>query len=233
MNRRSGTAYELRIAHTAIVFIGLCALGAAYAHAAPNSDDSPSYGVGLRARYVSVPSWTLGLFTTHNVPLSTFGHFGVEVFRRHGKTDLVGALSYQNMSPPDGNWLGIGHQAAVDTNFVQFKGLAIYNVDIAFLSREMFNEWIGMHYGAGLGIGIVAGDIVRTIYACNESDFNRCRPPTPLNTLAETSVPPVVPIVNVVLGVDFRVPSIDRWEAKIEAGFYDAFFLGLGVGYRL
>jgi len=36
-----------------------------------------------------------------------------------------------------------------------------------------------------------------------------------------------------VVGIDFRVPTIDAWEVKIEAGFYDAFFLGLGVGYRL
>ena len=91
---------------------------------------------------------------------------------------------------------------------------------------------VGMHYGAGLGLGIVAGDVMRTVYPCNQSDFNRCRPPLPLNTRAESSIPPVVPIVTVVLGVDFRVPSIEGWEAKLEAGFYDAFFLGLGLVYR-
>ena len=74
---------------------------------------------------------------------------------------------------------------------------------------------------------------MRTVYSCNQSDFNQCRPPAMLNTRAETQVPPVVPIVNVVVGIDFRVPTIDAWEAKIEAGFYDAFFLGLGLGYRL
>ena len=246
MSDSGGSAGRRRLTRAAVVVTTLWALGAARAMAAPAEPVEPanpanpapgdgglSYGVALRARYVSVPSWALALFTTHNVPLSTFGHFGVEVFRRRGKTDLVGALSYQNMSPPDGNWLGIGNSAATDTNFVQFKGLAIYNLDVAFISRETFNDWVGMHYGAGLGIGIVAGDLVRTIYSCNQSDFNRCRPPIVLNTRPEGKVPPVVPIVNVVLGVDFRVPSIDRWEAKIEAGFYDAFFLGLGIGYRL
>ena len=50
---------------------------------------------------------------------------------------------------------------------------------------------------------------------------------------AETNVPPAVPIVNVVnvvVGVDFRVPTIDGWEAKIEAGFFDAFLPGAGRG---
>jgi len=41
----------------------------------------------------------------------------------------------------------------------------------------------------------------------------------------------VVPILNAVLGVDFRVPTLRGWEARIEGGFYDAFFLGGGVGY--
>jgi hypothetical protein len=44
-------------------------------------------------------------------------------------------------------------------------------------------------------------------------------------------VPPAVPIFNVQLGLDFRVPTIRGWEARIEGGFYDAFFLGGGVGY--
>jgi len=41
----------------------------------------------------------------------------------------------------------------------------------------------------------------------------------------------LIPVVNVVVGVDFRVPSIRGWEATIEGGFYDAFFLGGSVGY--
>jgi hypothetical protein len=45
------------------------------------------------------------------------------------------------------------------------------------------------------------------------------------------NVPPAVPIVNVVVGVDFRLPQVRGWEAKIEGGFYDAFFLGGAVGY--
>ncbi len=44
-------------------------------------------------------------------------------------------------------------------------------------------------------------------------------------------MPPALPIVNVLIGVDFRLPHVRGWEAKLEGGFYDAFFLGGGVGY--
>ena len=34
-----------------------------------------------------------------------------------------------------------------------------------------------------------------------------------------------------VIGIDFRLPQVRGWEAKIEGGFYNAFFLGGGVAY--
>jgi hypothetical protein len=216
----------------------------------PKAASDVAYGVGLRGRWVSVPSWMLGVFTKHNVPLSTFGHVGIEGFRRHGNFDVVISFSYQNMSPGDGNWLGIGKDATVDTNYVQFRGLAIYTADVSFVWHAMLNQWMGVHYGAGLGVGVVSGHVLRTVSAgCTESnvgDLSQCHPVgvtcangscTPDAALqadgrfADSNVPSVVPIVNVVLGVDFRLPNVKGWEAKIEGGFYDAFFAGLGVGY--
>ena len=55
--------------------------------------------------------------------------------------------------------------------------------------------------------------------------------PTDPHRFADPNVPPVLPILNMVIGIDFRLPQLRGWEAKIEGGFYDAFFLGGGVGY--
>jgi hypothetical protein len=218
-----------------------------------------SYGVAARLRWVSVPGWMLNLFTKKNVPLSSWGT-GISFFRRKANFDLVVSASYQNMSPPDGNWLGKGHNAAVDTDYVQFNGLALWGIDVSFVWHTMFNEWFGMHYGAGIGVGIVAGDILRTSNssACtdqNAGDISVCNPagstyvpgsglrlspssltpgpddPSNPHRFADPNVPPVLPIVNIVIGFDFRLPQVRGWEATIEGGFYDAFFLGGGVGY--
>ena len=64
------------------------------------------YGLGLRARWVSVPSWMLGLFTKQNKALSSYT-LGLEGFRLfHGDfPDFVLGLAWQSLSPPDGNWL--------------------------------------------------------------------------------------------------------------------------------
>jgi hypothetical protein len=219
-----------------------------------------SYGSGARLRWVTVPAWMLNLFTKKNVPLSSWGT-GISVFRRKGNFDLVGSFNYQNMSPSDGNWLGKNQNAVVDTDLVQFRGLALYSVDISFIWHQMFTDWIGIHYGAGVGVGIVAGEILRTsddsslCTADNASDLSQCHPahvactgstcsepqlqglgpgmdsPTTPHRFSDPNVPPIVPIVNVVIGVDFRLPRVRGWEATIEGGFYDAFFLGGAVGY--
>jgi hypothetical protein len=208
---------------------------------------APVYGVGVRARWVTVPHWFLSLFTKHNVPLSTFGHFGIEGFRRQGNFEISLAFSHQDMSPPDGNWLGSGHDPMIDTRFLQFRGVALYTADIAFLWHDVLTSWFGLHAGAGLGAGFVTGKLYPNVsQGCTNSNLDnleQCHPPglTCANGVCTTGpafvqashsdILPVIPIVNLVFGVDFRLPNVNGWEAKLEAGFYDAFFAGFGVGY--
>jgi hypothetical protein len=209
-----------------------------------------SYGVAARLRWVSVPGWLLNAFTKKNMPLSSWGT-GIELFRRKANFEVVVSFSYQSLSASDGNWLGSGNNAATDTNFVQFQHLALYGIDAAFIWRAAFNKWLGVHYGAGFGIGIVGGHILRTIdnsgdcTDANAGDPTQCHPANVTCTASScndaqlqaagrfvsSDVPPVLPIINVVLGLDFRVPKVRGWEAKIEGGFYDAFYLGGGIGY--
>jgi len=206
-----------------------------------------SYGVAARLRWVTVPGWLLNLFTKKNVPLSSWGT-GIEFFRRKANFDFVLSLGYQNMSPSDGNWLGSGNKAASETNFVQFQSLALYSIDAAFVWHTAFNDWIGMHYGAGFGLGIVGGKIVRTIddnglcTEANAGDLSQCHPAACTATSCtaaqvqgsphpSSDVPPAIPIINAVLGLDFRLPKVRGWEARLEGGFFDAFYLGGGVGY--
>jgi hypothetical protein len=217
-----------------------------------------SFGAGFRFRGVSVPSWLLDLFTKENVPLTSYA-WAVEGFWRLESFDLVLGLGYQNMSPKDGNWLGRGKQAAVDTDFVQFRGLGFISADVAIVWRTMFSDWFGLHYGAGFGLGIVRGKMLRTSSAgCTESntgDLTQCHPAGVTCTSAgcneaqlknteggvdevatphrfvDPDVPGAIPIVNVVVGATFRIPQFKGLEAKLEAGFYDAFFAGMGVGY--
>lgn len=194
-----------------------------------------SYGVAARLVWVSVPGWLLNQFTKHNVPLSSWGT-GIQAFRRKGNFDIALSFNYQNMSPADGNWLGSNANATTDVSFLHFNSFALYGFDASFIWHAFFTDWFGMHYGAGVGVGILGGDIQRTknqnmdCTDANVGDPTQCTP-TPSTKAPLQDVPAAVPILNAVLGVDFRVPTLRGWEARLEGGFYDAFFLGGGVGY--
>jgi len=247
--------------------------GAGSAHAqdvqaidAAAAPPTAQFGFAVRSRYVSVPAWFLGLFTKENTTLSSFGHFGAEFLHRKGNRDIAVGVSWQNMSPPDGNWLGTGKQGYKDVDYVQFKDLQMWGIDATFIWHNNFNEYIGVHYGAGLGLGILTGKILRTSAGtgttannpcvdnpgneklcypvtcpsgpCTESELqktesnpNRDQAGAP-HRFPETSVPGAIPILNFLAGVDLRIPDVPGLEFRLpEVGFYNAFYIGMGVNY--
>jgi hypothetical protein len=249
------------------------------AGAAPAAEETPAvaaaatskmveaghFGVGARWRWVTVPGWFLGLFAQKNSPLSTFNCFAVEGFwRKRDKEDrnrtweIVVSAGYQNMTPPDGIWLGKGKDINMDADLVQAKGFGLITFDASYVLRQYFSPYFGIHYGAGLGLGIVRGKILRTS-ATNDPATGKvevvvpgvCGGPNPSCTEAqiaategikdngpiaphryqETSVPSAIPILNLLFGLDFPIPDAKGLEFRIEGGFYDAFFVGLTGGY--
>ena len=223
--------------------------------------DAPHFGGAFRSRWVSVPHWVLSSFTQASQSVSSYS-VAIEAYRRKRDEDNPNrfwevslAVGYQSMSAPDGNWLGKGHDASLDTDWVQFKNFGFWTVDLSFLSRQYFNDVFGIHYGAGLGLAIIQGDVLRTkSYNCTDQTLSECRPivctggvctetelkgtegsgrisPTTPHRYREGSVPGAIPILNLVFGFDFRIPQVKGLEFRIDAGFFDALFLGGGVGY--
>lgn len=226
--------------------------------AAPPPAYGQQFGLAMRGRYVTVPSWFLGLFSKENSPLHTAG-FILEGFRRKDNFDIAVGLGYQNMSPADGNWLGRGKNPAVDTDFVQVKGMSLISLDVNFTWNAWVNEYLGFYYGAGLGLGILTGKVLRTSAAgCNSTnvgDETQCKPivcqgstcteaelaaseggrdngPDAPHRFKEGSIPGALPIVNLMAGVNLRFPEVRGLELRlIEGGFHNAFFLGSSVAY--
>lgn len=232
----------------------------ATAAAATFNPDIARYGVAVRMpRWVSVPSWFLGLFTEENVPLSTFAAFGAEFIRRKGDLDIVVGVHYQKMGPADGNWLGKGKDPGLETDFVQFRNFGLLGVDASFIWRQQFNRYFGVHYGAGLGLALVQGKMLRISNAStctreNAGDERACRPiicpadgctesvlrmsegdidngPANPHRFQDQNVPGAIPIINMLAGMSVRFPELRGFEARLEGGFYNAFFVGMGLAY--
>jgi hypothetical protein len=244
--------------------------GVAAATAAPRDLSAPIYGVAARWRYIMVPGWFLGFFSQKNVPLYTAASFGLEGFRRKLDKDdpnrsweLTVGVGYQNMSPSDGYWLGKGKDKTQDTDLVQARDLSLITMDAAFVSRQYFNRYFGIHYGAGLGLGVVRGKLLRTSAQynngqyqvvnrngqvmcdtsakCNETLLNQSSTsgvdggPSDPHRFQETNVPGALPIINLLLGIDVRapLPNGQALEFRLEGGFFDAFFIGTTVAYQI
>jgi hypothetical protein len=226
------------------------------AHAEPaHAEPATSWGSSGSARFISIPSWLLSAFTKQNVPLSSYG-VGVAVFRRQANRDLAVNLSYQAMGPADGNWLGRGHAANIDTDLVQFRSFGVVGLDFSSLWRIPLHPDVDFHYGGGLGVGLVTGRLLRVsadgCTEANAADPRLCKPrycpaqgpcpeslharsegppdggPTDPHRYPDGHVPPVVPVLSALVGFDFHLPAVPGLEVRLDGGFYDALFVGLG-----
>jgi hypothetical protein len=223
-------------------------------------EESPhavSYSAGFRVRYISVPGWLLGAFTQNNMPLNSASIAG-EFIRRKSNLDIVGSMDLSFMSPSDGNWLGNNHPAATDTDYVQFDGFKVLSFDATFIWHHALAEKWQLEYGAGVGLGIVMGRILRTSdyggsCATDPGNVQTCHPilcangpcteaqlaasmtgapdgPASPHRFEDSNVPPVIPIVNLLAGIVYQVQ--ERTRMRLEAGFRNAFFLGLASEYQ-
>jgi len=218
------------------------------------------YGLGARFRVTSVPKWLLGLFLDESVPLTSFTT-GLEFFRRSGNFDLVLGVAYQNLSPKDGNWLGSGNDPSTETDYIQFRDLASWSADAAFILHTEFSEYVGMHYGGGVGIGIFTGKMLRTSNGSagcqnDAGSVVNCHPivcatgpctegqlkateggsdsPASPSRFSDNHVPTVYPIVNLITGLDVRLPSVPGLAFKLDLGYFlPYFFVGAGVAYQI
>ncbi len=232
-----------------------------------------SYGAGFSFRGIFIPTWFLNLFLDASTSLNSVA-LGGEFIRRKGNFDLVASVNLGFYSPSDGNYLGNGKKPEIDTDYVQFRGLNLLSFEAAFVGHQEILPWLSMVYGAGLGLGIVLGNIYRisnyenNCHGDNVSDLGTCNPLNPTsanyaNELAqwkdnpdgwiadrsqtcklaadgkdtprepclyrEDDVWPVVPMVHLLIGLDFKIS--EQFSVRVDGGFHNAFYFGTAGHY--
>jgi len=146
-----------------------------------------SLGAGMHIRGLFVPTWFLHMFLDASTPLNSVA-LGGEFIRRKGNFDIVASMNFGFYSPRDGNYLGNSKTPEVDTDYIQFRNLNLLAFDVAFIGHHYFLPWLSLVYGAGLGFGVVLGDIYRisnytnNCHSDNIGEFNTCNPVSPKDT---------------------------------------------------
>ena len=85
------------------------------------------------------------------VDLRALRHRGISPARK--LPDDGGASATRTCRRPTATGSGPGTTPDIDTRFLQFRGLSLYTLDLAFTWQGMLTSWFGLHAGAGLGLG--------------------------------------------------------------------------------
>ncbi|MDB4970682.1 MAG: hypothetical protein JWN44_6371 [Myxococcales bacterium] len=140
------------------------------------------YQLGARVRGIFATHAMLSPYLAANTGTSMESvSVGIELIYRKPKYDIVTSLDFSFLDVHDGNYLGAGHDASLDTHYVQFRNLGFLSADVSLIGHHKFLPWLELRYGGGLGIGWVAGDVLLTnngpqCTAANASDTKACYP---------------------------------------------------------
>jgi hypothetical protein len=194
------------------------------------------WGIGARSYYTFLPAGVIELFVEHATSMNS-ASFAGSVIRRKGNFDIQFSVEYGIYSPENGLYQEKGEDPSmVDMypDLVEFDNLGMVSLDASFIWHTDLTDFMQFRYGAGVGVGVKIGSFTQRDTTCDSSttiddldDPNAC-PAT--GQLEEGDVPPVLPVVNLLLGFRFKI--VDQLSLNIEAGWrFPAFFAGGGIGY--
>ena len=200
--------------------------------AAVSAPTRVQWGVGLRTRFVSIPKGLIELFVEQAPSgVSSFG-IGLEGIRRRGNFEITVGVEFESLETDEGVYIENGDMIPADeVDLVEFDNFSWVTADVSFVWHKPVGEKFAFRYGAGLGLGIVLGKVLQTDYQCSGGSVDTClEKPMAENVRKESSsVPPVVPVINVIVGAQIR--PIKNLAINLEGGLRTALYLGATTSY--
>jgi hypothetical protein len=226
----------------------------------PNLNLPQKYALGARVRFIFVPNSFFAPYLAASTQMNS-ASVGLEFIYRKRTYDVVTSLDFSYLNVDDGNWLAKDHDPSLDSHYVQFKNLSFLSADVSIIGHHTWEKipWFELRYGAGVGLGVVLGDVqlINNFTGCtnaNVSDIRACHPQgvdltapnyeeqlrrtestpgvdTAMNPKRHSSEDkwPVAPVLNILIGAKFKVHQ--HVSLQVELGFRNAMFLGAGLHY--
>jgi len=225
------------------------AIQQASAHSPHEEENKPYYFLGARFRLLWVPSFLVNLFAD----VEDWGGAinpgaGLEFTYRKNTFDIVTSLWWQGFSTGGPGFMkGQGDQRT-EMEEINSKLNAFY-LSADFLWSHPFNDVLAFTYGAGIGVGIVTGSLVRTEAYFQGGNWHPCtsagsgegdNPQYCEATGGQYGVdendsggdvPPVVPWIALDLGL--RIKPHRNFMMRVDLGVGLGFFLGVSGNYGL
>ena len=207
------------------------------------------YGVGVRLRSVFVPKPILELFVTRAAGGAQNYGIGLDLSRRRGTTELQLGFEYEHINVGQGVWINSGDNVAMgdeadyvlgpDSTSGSGKQFGWFTVEFSFLNHAEITPWMSFRYGAGLGLGILIGELDHYNIICAAGATNAAPEPGCVAprfggtgmytegqaTLVKYDLPPVFPVVNAIVGLQFK--PMDKMTINLEGGIRTMPFFGV------
>jgi hypothetical protein len=188
-------------------------------------------GIGLRLRNVRIPKGMLEWFV-EEVPggVSNIG-IGAELSRRKGDFEVQFGLEYEKLTVTPGIWVEKDKPLPGATaDDVRDDGFGWVTAELTFMYHTPIVPQLAVRYGGGAGLGILMGSVRRTDQVCLTSSTDSCvDDPTGENQDTPYSTPPVMLVVNAIIGLQVR-PTNEIF-INVETGVRTVPFFGVTAGY--
>ncbi len=193
--------------------------------------DEARYGLGVRLRYVHIPTAGLELFAEDTPGGDSHPGFGVELTREQGSVAITLGVEYETIAPKDGIYLGKGGRIPEDTvDYIEYEDFDWISADLSIIWQpRIIGDVVSLRFGGGLGLGYLTGEMLRTDYVCTGTEIESCSrdPQGELDRTPDSDVPPVVPILNLLAGL--KIQPFKNLAIHLEGGIRTIPFAGTTV----
>lgn len=220
----------------ALLIVALAGASAGAAHADPAtsqpSDDEIQWGFGAQARRLFAPVTIQKMFIDGTPGYTYQNGVAFEFARRVKDFEFDIGVGYDKLDGKDGYYVEKGGDPTMSGNvdYVHFDHLRWYTVEFTFIAHARLHKLLELRYGAGLGAGIIRGQVLESDAICaNPMDIQgSCiLDPTGTKMNQPANIPPVLPVVNALIG--FELIPVRFLHLHIDAGLHTAPYVSVGA----
>lgn len=204
---------------------------AALADEDADENDRVEWGIGAQVRRSHMFLRLQKFFVGDSPGPATQDGAGLAFTRRVKQVEIVFGLGYDRLDGRDGYYLELGGDPLVagDVDYVDFRKLSWFTVEVTAIGRLRIHKILALRYGAGLGIGVLRGQLRKTDALCTGTELERdcVLDPAGMQVDEPAKLPPVLPVVNALVGLELR--PFRPVAIHLDVGLHTVPYVGAGV----
>lgn len=195
----------------------------------------PEWGFGAAVRRSHVSGGVQRLFVGDTPGSATQDGASLVFTRRTEQVEIVLGIGYDPLNGRDGYYLEKNEDPLLpgSVDYVEFDDLSWFTVELTAIGHLQIHKILSVRYGAGLGLGLVRGEMRKTDALCTSDDLQNDCARDPMGTDVDRPVDllPVLPVVNVLAGVELR--PVRPVSLHVDVGLHTVPYVGAGATFYL